>query len=247
MFANKYQKELINLFNHILEYRDYEEMILKENPDFKGQITEDELKKVLNGNIATCALLKDGKEISNTFISSSFNNRFSMREKQFNSYDSGTTLQSRVVTLTGSGGEDETFRHTRKDKICVFSPPPGSESITAEPFFCGSERRLFDSERLLFNLLHKLINDHPKSFDTILLVTERIPCKSCTNIIIDFIRIHGIQVNIAYWINTGNKELRDIEKLRTHIKKHKRQAKLINLCEITCKDGADFYYIDRPL
>lgn len=34
MLLNKYSDELINCFNHILEYRDYEKQLLEEDPEF---------------------------------------------------------------------------------------------------------------------------------------------------------------------------------------------------------------------
>ncbi|MGY5956463.1 hypothetical protein ACUY4R_002194 [Kosakonia sp. BK9b] len=45
MFSERYYKELVNGFNHILEYRNYEDEISKTVPDFSGVVNKNNLKK----------------------------------------------------------------------------------------------------------------------------------------------------------------------------------------------------------
>lgn len=243
---------ILNLYNHLLEYRDYEEMVLEKDPSFNGLVTKDNLSKAIvkKGNIATCALIKNGIEVSNTLIAGSYRVKDTLRENQFESYYQGKTLNSHVVAMISGAhvDEDETeeVKFTSNDKICVLPPPPDSEAFLIEPTLSCRSTRVHDSERLLFEVMNNIKINDKNSFDTIILMTERIPCKSCTNIIIDFAKNHSTQIIIFYWLDTGREnEVREIEKIATHIKKHKKAAKLISLMEIISKHAGNITYIDR--
>lgn len=242
---------ILNLYNHLLEYRDYEKLLLEKDPSFIGVVTKENLKGALTseGNIATCALLKDKTEVSNTLIAGSFFIKDTLRENQFESYFQGRPLNSQIVSMiagAGSNQEEEDIKFTPKDLIFVLPPPPNSETFLVEPIFSCRASRVHDSERLLFEVLHHLKIQDKDSFDEVILITERIPCKSCTEIIIEFIKRHQLKVTIFYWLDTGTKnEMREIEKISSHIKQHKKAAKFISLMEIISKKAGNIAYIDR--
>ncbi|WP_313653484.1 deaminase domain-containing protein [Pantoea sp.] len=242
---------ILNLYNHLLEYRDYEKLLFEKDHSYTGIVTKKNLKEALasEGNIATCALLKDKTEVSNTLIAGSCSINATLRENQFESYFQGKTLNSYIVSMIAGADlnqEEEDIKFTPKDLICALPPPPNSETFLVEPIFSCRSSRVHDSERLLFEVLHHLKINDKDSFDEVILITERIPCKSCTAIIIEFIKKHQLKVTIFYWLDTGTKnEMREIEKISSHIKKHKKAAKFISLMEIISKNAGNIAYIDR--
>ncbi|WP_458022569.1 deaminase domain-containing protein [Kosakonia sp. BK9b] len=171
--------------------------------------------------------------------------RDEVREKQFNSYFDGSTIPGYIASLIGSGVEKR-FRHKSTDKICVFPPPPSNDCLIVTPFYSGENNRLHDSERILFNVLHQVITDNLFIFDTVLMITERIPCESCTNILIDFAKSHKVNINIVYWIDTGkSQEVRDFEELKNQIIENPNADKYIKVFEIFLKIEGKIHLIER--
>lgn len=247
MLLYKYADEFINCFNHILEYRDYEKKLLEKDPEFFGIVDKTNLKEALEGNVAVCSLIKDDQVVSSRYIAGSIHSWQTIREMQFESYITDSTTPSHIASLIGYGGEDN-FRHGYKDPILVLLPYPESESYVVHPYYGGKENHLHDSERILINVLQDIINNKCFDFDTVLMVTERIPCKSCTNIILEFVNKNNVKIKLAYWIDTGRKdELRDFEVLKRQINKDKKAMKNIELCEIILKADSVLHLIDREL
>ncbi len=247
MLLNKYSDELINCFNHILEYRDYEKQLLEEDPEFIGIVDKSNLKNTLEGNIAVCSLIKDDQVVSNCHIAGSIHSYQILREIQFESYITGSTTPSHIASLIGCGDEDN-FRHGYKDPIWVSLPYPESECYVIQPYYGGKENHLHDSERILINILQDIINNKYLDFDTVLMVTERIPCKSCTNIILEFVKKNNVKIKLVYWIDTGRKdELRNFEALKTQISKDKKAKGNIEVCEILLKANNKLHLINRGL
>lgn len=253
MLLNPYADEFINCFNHILEYRNYEKKLLENDPEFIGIVDKTNLKKSLErkeekeGNVAVCSLIKDEQVVSNCYIAGSIHSWQTLREIQFESYITDSTTPSRIAVLIGRRDEDN-LRHGYNDPILVLLPYPESESYVIHPYYGGKENRLHDSERILINVFQHIINNKCIDFDTVLMVTERIPCKSCTNIILEFVNKNDVKIKLAYWIDTGRKdELRDFEVLKKQINKDKKAMKNIEVCEIILKADNMLYLIDREL
>lgn len=243
MFFDENADEMMSSFNHILEYRYYEGLFLAENPDFNGPIGMDDLKKeikYLDGNVAVCSLFKNGKLVANGFMAGSIYSSDILKGIQLDSYFDGSTIKSKMVQIIGSGDveEDVPYRYKYDDLIYVTLPYPEPTTYYVKPTHRGKENRLHDSERLLINVCQQLIDDFPEMFDTVLLVTERIPCKSCTQIIIDFATKNKINIKLAYWIDTGNDEaLRDLDVFKRQIKKNKNALKYFEVCHILCLEN----------
>lgn len=247
MFAEQYLKEMINCFNHILEYRDYENILLRDDPDFNGIVDKRKLKQHLLGNIAVCSLLKDNEVISNCHIAGSVNAYSDVRSSQFDSYIKGTVTPSHIASLIGSGDENF-FRYKHQDVIWVSLPYPDSTSYIFQPTYGGKENRLHDSERILINTLQGLINHDFLKFDTVLMVTERIPCQSCTHIIMEFAWRNKLNIKLAYWLDSGTGiGLRNFESLKKQIRKNKRAMRYIEICEIILKVDSRIHFSSRYL
>lgn len=253
MFFDENSDEMISCFNHILKYRYYEGLFLDKNPDFNGPIGMDDLKKEikdLKGNVAVCSLFKNGKLVANGYMAGSVHSSDILKDIQLDSYFNGSTIKSKMVQIIGSGvaEEDAPYRYKYDDRIYVTPPYPESEAYVVKPTYHGKENRLHDSERLLINVCKQLIDDTPEMFDTVLMVTERIPCKSCTKIIMDFVTENKINIKLAYWIDTGDDEkLRDFDVFKRQIKKNKNILKYFEICHIAVLHNDTLCIVDCDL
>lgn len=195
--------EIINCFNHLLSYRKPAEYLRHQS---KAVIKDDDIfavQKFLPANYANCSLMMGETVIMNSLFATSVKGAEKVRDIQMLSDRHGYTLPTTVASLALRQSRANQEWYSQSDPIWVASPYPASTFALYEIEYKGEYDRVHDSERILLNVIHSLIVNKDFIFDRVILLTERIPCVSCTKVIIDFLTQHDVKLILAYCYSSG--------------------------------------------
>ncbi|CAM3652313.1 putative deaminase of polymorphic toxin system [Rahnella sp. BIGb0236] len=234
MFTYAQHQELINCFNHLLEYRTHP-IYLKHQ--LEAQRKGDEHfadNKYLSGNLATCSLMQGDHIVSNGLIAASINFASEMRNAQRNAYFDGNIIPSNIASLIGTGEPSAKLWHEETDKIWVSEPYPNSHFYAVDIRYPGQPDRVHDGERILVNVFQELLDNRHLNFNTVIMITERIPCESCTGIISDFLsKNKNVKMLLAYWFSTGsNATARGFDEFASQLKMNSEVVENIRIQQI---------------
>lgn len=204
---------LIDCFNHFSYYRELEKYCISE---FSGAVRNNQEFHPANGNdilgnLATCVLINQSTKatLSNTLIAPSFQVSSEVREKQREMSLSGGAPQSRIASKIhtehdSSGGvvDTGTIWISRSENM-------DEADLIYEQIPCADPNQSSDSEHILLNIIdHGITTTELPSDLLVVLVTERIPCCSCTNTIAQFLNKHPkINLIVGYTFDTQRGKL----------------------------------------
>ena len=192
-------QSLIDCAEHFKLYRGIEsqELSRQRMPDCDGIDPAD--GKILQGNLGTCALLNSNGLIMNSLIAPSFTISHDLREYQRDQWFEGREISSSIASLIESDAPEP------PTKIWVSGSAPNSPVAVFDASILATKpMREADSEWILLNVVNDLLErDKAIEVDTVVLMTERIPCESCTAVILEFLKRHlEIRVIVAFWHGT---------------------------------------------
>lgn len=233
MFDYVHIQELINSFNHLVQYTDYVEENYKKNPHMNGLLTKEEFGKILRrkGNIANCAIFSGQKLVGNGLVACSVRAAGRLRSKQLNAYFDDYALPSRIASLIAQGDDD----YDNSSNILITSPYPDTDPkfIIPDKIYNVDNDRVHDSEHIIINVLHYLLVNKIESFDRAIILTERIPCKSCTQNIMRFSEEHNVKILLGYCTDTGkDNNQRNIDDLLSELRSDLSAAERFEVKEI---------------
>jgi hypothetical protein len=188
--------------NHFLEYRVHQAYYFHRHFGEDARAIDPVNNRDLPGNLGACVQLLDDKVVGNSLIAPSGKLQSAIRDMQRDAFYAGTPIRSSVAGVL----EDDGNMHLGKYAIWLSGYDPNGvvqffgATLSANPV---SRRR--DSEWILLNICDDLLSHDPTQFNTIVLVTERIPCASCTGVIVNFLQRHAeVRLVIAFLYDTAN-------------------------------------------
>jgi hypothetical protein len=210
---------LIDCFNLFSYYRELEKYCIS---SFSGEYRNNQEFHPANGsdvpgNLATCVLINPSTKIalSNSLIAPSFQISSKVREKQREMDFSGGAPQSRIASkiqtdLDDCGGivDTGTIWISRSGNM-------DEADLIYEQIPCADSNQSSDSEHILLNIIdHGITTTELPSNLLVVMVTERIPCCSCTNTIAQFLKKHPkVNLIVGYTFDT---QRGGIERQRDH-------------------------------
>lgn len=201
---------LVQCYNHLDVYRDIEAYCTSrvKITGGNGNRRYTPNRSEVPGNLAVCALIDSSRMeiISNTLISPSFSISAEVREHQREQCLAGRPLACRIASkIHGGGWEDgDEFYDTRK--IFVTHGENLEEcQIIEETIPCQNLDRSSDSEHVLINVIDVgLANSYLPKDLLCIIATERVPCASCTQAMIEFlVRNEAAKLFVAYTFDTN--------------------------------------------
>ncbi len=220
-FTSLSYQGLIDCFNLFSYYRELEKYCIT---NFSGEYRNNQEFHPANGNdvignLATCVLINPSTKaiLSNTLIAPSFQVSSEVREKQREMNFSEGAPQSRIASkihteLDGCGQivDTGTIWISRSENM-------DDADLIYEQIPCEAPNQSSDSEHILLNIIdHGITTKELPSDLLIVLVTERIPCCSCTKTIAQFLNKH-LETNliVGYTFDT-QKQKGKLERQRDH-------------------------------
>ena len=240
MEKNYITESLMNSINHFLEYRRIESYFYEKHfkHDIHGEahVNNDEII----GNLATCSMLKSKQVIANSIIAPSYRIANEMRSYHRNEWLDGNELHSNIVSMLGTSAPSEKNpRLTLDDKIWFNDACNQNNVSIVDITLPGTDvNRVHDSERLILNILNDCLIKDKYYFDMVILVSERIPCESCTNIIIEFLKKNKIELILGYCYASGKgKSSRTAENFLYEVAQHSDISHLLSFYNISGFEG----------
>jgi hypothetical protein len=111
-------------------------------------------------------------------------------------------------------------------KVAMWSTQKHS-TIMSAPLVATNPKHKNDSEHVLLNALHSRLRTCGLDAGSVLLLTERLPCASCTDVIIEFVKRNpAVKLSVAYISDYVNKQLS-----RSHVDFHQQllQSKVFDV------------------
>jgi len=192
--------------DHFLEYTEFEAYLIHDQFGVDPSAPDPADNDILPGNLGTCILVSNGKILSNCLIAPSSSIQNSIRDGYQTHLENGKSLRSRIVIPFRHEKAPETH-YLSKNSIWVLVADNPHNS-TAELFHgkwpAKPHWRHSDSEWLLLHVCDGILESRPQEFDTVVLVSDRIPCPSCTEVIINFLQEHPtVRLSIGQLYDSG--------------------------------------------
>lgn len=172
-------------FGRILSLRDtgdYECITVATPSGMMHQVVSPDLL----GNLGNFSFVSEGKSYGEAIIASSAKTKYALEE-----YYEQEGITAVVVKAL-------------KDGCLWYEDPrlPAPDNGVVVPIEYQSDKT-HDSEYILLNLLHHELTQNNIRNGTLQLITERIPCQSCTDVILAFHKGHkDIDIAVYYFVDT---------------------------------------------
>lgn len=210
---------LIDCFNLFSHYRELEKYCITHlSGEYRNnQVFHPANGNKLIGNLATCVLINPSTKsiLSNTLIAPSFQLSSEVREKQREMNFSEGAPQSRIASKIHTELDDD-GEIVDSGMIWISRSENMDEAdLIHEEIRCAIPDQSSDSEHILLNIIDHGITTKKLPNDLqVVLVTERIPCCSCTHTIAQFLKKHPqAKLIVGHTFDTQKGEL---ERQRDH-------------------------------
>lgn len=235
---------MLDAVNHLLSYRAIESYVA--SPTWlDGHAGMNAPRgSAMPGNLATCALITKKGVHSNSLFAPSHSVKNDVREHQRRAAMKGSAIGSSIASLID--GE-----HLGGATQCWVTGPQFDSEAVLYPMAIRPKKgkRQADSECIILNVVDGMIEiGEIEDLTLVVLTSERIPCGSCTQVIIKFLRKHAsVKLIVQFRHNSGHiLKGRGFSQFRTEVTSAGLQSRVAAMLAVGL-EGAALQTVDLNL